>query len=117
MKKVVMYVLGSIVFLAVIYIAGLALLGVNVFEKEDKLVVKEATEAGTIAINDVQYCLLVTKLKNNEERQLIIPNDWYAVNQISEYEIEIKHGNGEVMTLVENEQIVDYKIMICYKEE
>ena len=117
MKKVVMYVLGSIVFLAVIYIAGLALLGVNVFEKEDKLVVKEATEAGTIAINDVQYCLLVTKLKNNEERQLIIPSDWYAVNQNDDYTIKIKYGDGKIMTVVENDQIVDYKIMICYKED
>lgn len=120
MKKVVIYVVCSLVALSTFYVGGLALMGVNMFEKEETLVLEEASKAGTLTKNDVKYFLLRVKLVDDtseDGRQLLIPDDWYSAQQIDDYTIEIKYGDGKVMTVVENKQIVDYKIMVCYRIE
>ena len=120
MKKVLSYVVFSLVVLVVFYVGGLALMGVNVFEKEETLVLEEASKAGTLLNGDVRYYLLRVKVVDDtseDGRQLLIPDDWYSAQQIDDYTIEIKYGDGKIMTVVENKQIIDFKIMVCYRIE
>lgn len=80
--------------------------------------VAEATEVGTIECDKVASCLIVMKMENGESRQLIIPKDWYWVEQVSDYVLNVHYGeDNKVMEIGENVTIVDFKIMYVLNED